>query len=128
MSRAYKLSLSNGDPFTVIATDGGLMPAPQTVTSLRHIMAERYEIVIDFAKYSPGTKFYLKNTNPPNNTAFPNIDKIMKFEVTDEPFDATDNEMPGGAEPGQRGHEPQADRVGDAGDRWSWSARTGSGP
>ena len=41
---------------TVIATDGGLMPAPQTVTQLRHGMAERYEIVIDFAKYTPGTQ------------------------------------------------------------------------
>jgi spore coat protein A, manganese oxidase len=99
VSRAYRLSLSNGDPFTVIATDGGLMPAPQTVTSLRHIMAERYEIVIDFAKYSPGTTFYLKNTNPPNNTAFPNIDKIMAFQVTNEPFDATDNEVPASLNP-----------------------------
>ena len=87
VSRAYNLSLSNGDPFVVICTDGGLMPAPQTVKSLRHIMAERYEIVIDFAKYTPGTRIVLQNTNPPNNIAFPNIDKIMTFEVTDETFD-----------------------------------------
>jgi spore coat protein A len=94
VSRAYNLSLSNGDPFVVICTDGGLIPAPQTVTSLRHIMAERYEIVIDFAKYNPGTRIVLQNRNPPNNLAFPNIDKVMMFEVTDEPFDPANNEIP----------------------------------
>ena len=94
VSRAYNLSLSNGDPFVVICTDGGLMPAPQTVTSLRQIMAERYEIVIDFAKYNPNTRIVLRNTNPPNNLAFPNIDKIMAFDVTDETFDTANNEIP----------------------------------
>ena len=64
VSRAYNLSLSNGDPFTVIGTDGGLMPSPQTVKSLRHIMAERYEIVIDFAKYNPGTRIVLQEHQP----------------------------------------------------------------
>ena len=94
ISRAYNLSLSNGDPFTVICTDGGLMPAPQTVRSLRHMMGERYEIVVDFAKYNPGTRIVLKNTNPPNNIAFPNTDKVMAFEVTGDPFDPTDNQIP----------------------------------
>ena len=94
VSRAYKLSLSNGDPLIVIGTDGGLVPAPQAVKSLRHMMAERYEVVIDFAKYSPGTRIVLQNTNPPNNIAFPNIDKLMMFEVTDEAFDPSNNEVP----------------------------------
>ena len=94
VSRAYNLSLSNGDPFTVIATDGGLVPTPQVVKSMRHIMAERYEIVIDFAKYNPGTRIVLQNRNPKNNIAFANIDKIMMFEVTDDAFDPTDNEIP----------------------------------
>ena len=68
----------------MIGTDGGLMPAPQTVRSLRHSMAERYEIVIDFAKYNPiGTRVVLRNTSPPNNIDFPNTDKIMAFDVTE---------------------------------------------
>ena len=95
-----------GDPFTVICTDGGLMPAPQTVTSMRHVMAERYEIVIDFAKYNPGTKIVLQNRNPPNNIDFPNTDKIMMFEVIDDAFDPADNEIPAVAVPGQPGDEP----------------------
>jgi FtsP/CotA-like multicopper oxidase with cupredoxin domain len=102
ISRAYNLSLSNGDPFVVIGTDGGLMPAPQTVKSMRFMMGERYEIVIDFAKYNPGTRIVLKNTNPKNNIAFPNIDKVMAFEVTNEAFDPTDNEIPAVLNPGNR--------------------------
>jgi FtsP/CotA-like multicopper oxidase with cupredoxin domain len=94
VSRAYEYALSTGDPFTVIGTDGGLMPHPQTVTRMRHIMAERYEIVIDFAKYKPGTRVVLQNRNPPNNVAYPDVDKIMAFDVTDEPFDPANNEIP----------------------------------
>ena len=49
LSRGLRLQLSNtGLPMTVIATDGGLMPKPQTTTQLRVGMAERYEVVIDF--------------------------------------------------------------------------------
>ncbi len=94
VSRAFNLSLSNGDPFVVIGTDGGFMPAPQVVKSMRHAMAERYEIVIDFAKYNPGTRIVLQNRNPKNNISFPNIDKIMAFDVVGDAFDPTDNEIP----------------------------------
>ena len=55
VSRSYEFALDDGrrpTPMTVIATDGGLMPEPQPVTHLRHGMAERYEIVIDFSKYN----------------------------------------------------------------------------
>jgi FtsP/CotA-like multicopper oxidase with cupredoxin domain len=94
MSRSYNLSLSNGDSFQVIATDGGLMPKPQTVKSYRHGMAERYEIVIDFAKYAPNTRIVLKNNNPKNNEKFANIDKIMSFDVVADDFDPSNNNVP----------------------------------
>ena len=42
VSRSYEWALDTGEPLTVIATDGGLMPAPQPVASFRHGMAERY--------------------------------------------------------------------------------------
>ena len=54
LSRGLRLQLSNSSPMTVIATDGGLMPAPQQTVQLRVGMAERYEVVIDFAKYTAG--------------------------------------------------------------------------
>ena len=53
-SRSYRWSLSTGAKMTVIGTDAGLMPAPQKVAGFRHGVAERYEVVIDFAAYKPG--------------------------------------------------------------------------
>jgi FtsP/CotA-like multicopper oxidase with cupredoxin domain len=75
------------------------MPYPQTVTRMRHIMAERYEVVIDFARHRPGTRIVLQNRNPKNNIAYPNIDKIMAFDVTDEPFSSANNEIPAALDP-----------------------------
>jgi spore coat protein A, manganese oxidase len=94
MSRSYNLSLSSGDSFQVVATDAGLMPAPQTVTSYRQGMAERYDIVIDFAKYQPGDRIVLRNNNPKNNQGFPNIDKVMAFDVVGDAFDPSNNTVP----------------------------------
>ena len=94
VSRSYEYRLSTGDAFTVIGTDGGLMPYPQSVKKMRHIMGERYEIVIDFAKYAPGTRVTLENKNPKNNISYANIDKIMAFDVVGDAFDPADNEVP----------------------------------
>ena len=94
VSRSYKWSLDNGALMKVIATDAGLMQAPQNVPSFRHGVAERYEVVIDFAKYPPGTRIALRNTSPKNNTNFTNTDKVMMFEVTDEPFLRGSNSVP----------------------------------
>ena len=86
LSRGLRLQLSNSAPMTVIATDGGLMPKPQTTTQLRCGMAERYEIVIDFAQYNPGTKIQLRNLGVPNSRDFDHTDKVMQFEVTADAF------------------------------------------
>ena len=94
IARSYKWSLDNGATMKVIGTDAGLMPAPQTVTSFRHGVSERYEVVIDFAKYPPGTRIVLRNTSPKNNTDFTNTDKVMAFEVTDEAFTRGNNSVP----------------------------------
>jgi spore coat protein A, manganese oxidase len=96
ISRGYRLQLSNGAPFSVIGTDGGLMPQVQQTTQLRVGMAERYEIVIDFSKYAKGTKIQLLNLGVPNSTDFDNTGKIMQFEVTDDPFDPANNALPTG--------------------------------
>lgn len=62
VSRSYNFALSNGAPIIVIGTDAGLLPAPVPVSSYRHGMAERYDVVIDFSSYTPGTKITLLNT------------------------------------------------------------------
>ena len=56
ISRGYNLALSSGEPMTIIGHDGGLAPAPVEVDHFRIGMAERYEVVIDFAKYKIGDK------------------------------------------------------------------------
>src|SRR3954451_3467333 len=94
ISRSFRLALSNGAPLTVIGCDGGLMPAPQDTADLRLGMAERYEVVIDFAKYPIGTKMQLKNLRPKNNIEYTNTDKIMQFEVVAEASSTENNQVP----------------------------------
>jgi spore coat protein A, manganese oxidase len=94
VSRSYLLALSTGDPFTVIGTDGGLMPAPAETTSLRFGMAERYEIVIDFAKYPVGTRVVLENRGLPNNIDFDNTGVVMAFDVAAEATNTLNNTVP----------------------------------
>jgi spore coat protein A, manganese oxidase len=80
LARGYTLKLSNGKPFQVIATDGGFMHRPQTVTTLTIGMAERYEIVIDFADLK-GTKVQLLNGGVKNARDYDHTGKVMQFEV-----------------------------------------------
>ena len=94
VSRSFEWSLSTGDPMTVIGTDGGLMPFPVRTTSIRHGMAERYDVVIDFSKYSPGRRVILRNTSPKNNEDFPNTNQIMAFDVVGDDFDPSNNSVP----------------------------------
>ena len=54
---------------------------PQPVGDFRHAMAERYEMIIDFAKYPIGQRVVLQNLQPKNNIEFDNTDKVMAFDV-----------------------------------------------
>lgn len=92
--RSYRLKLSNGDSFTMIGTDAGLMQSPVDVKNFRIGMAERYEFVLDFAKYPIGTRIVLENENPSNNRKEDNIHLIMRFDVTAEPTDTSNNQVP----------------------------------
>ena len=94
LGRGYRLRLSNGQPFQVIATDGGLMAAPQTVSQITVGMAERYEIVVDFAGLAPGQKVQLVNLGVKNSIDYDHTGKIMQFEVTADPFDPANNAVP----------------------------------
>lgn len=46
-ARALKLKLGDGSPFYVIASDGGLLPSPVSMTELVMVPAERFEILVD---------------------------------------------------------------------------------
>ena len=112
VSRSYLLKLSTGEPMYVIGTDGGLMPAPAAATELRFGMAERYEVIIDFAKYKIGERVVLQNGRLPNNRDEPNTDKVMAFDVVADASDTSGNEIPAVLNPPQRGHGPPAVAVG----------------
>jgi FtsP/CotA-like multicopper oxidase with cupredoxin domain len=101
ISRSYRLQLSTGEPMTVIATDGGLMPGPQNVGDFRIGMAERYEVVIDFSKYKIGQRVVLRNLQPPNNINFPNTDKVMAFDVVSDATSLDGNAVPDLLNPNQ---------------------------
>ena len=100
-ARSFKWSLDTGGTMTIIGTDGGLAPRPVPVRSFRHGVAERYEVVIDFAKYQAGDRITLRNAAPKNTISFTNTDKALQFVVTDEPFDGADNEIPDQLNPNQ---------------------------
>jgi FtsP/CotA-like multicopper oxidase with cupredoxin domain len=75
--RRYRFRMLNGSPlrfyefylvhegvnqsFQQIANDGNLLPAPVTTNKLRLGVAERGDLVIDFAAYPLGSKLYIVN-------------------------------------------------------------------
>ncbi|MGL5081152.1 MAG: multicopper oxidase family protein [Microcoleaceae cyanobacterium] len=81
ITRAYRLSLQNGDSLTVIGTDAGLLESPVETKTLVVGVAERYEFVVDFAKYPAGTKIELLSGELKNHDQFPSTRKIMRFDV-----------------------------------------------
>lgn len=77
-ARTFEIALSGGASFEVIASDGGLLEAPVTVTRLRITPGERYDIVVDFSSYGVGSHVVLNN----DDGARPSIDALMQFRVT----------------------------------------------
>ncbi|MEU0396581.1 multicopper oxidase domain-containing protein [Streptomyces sp. NPDC006208] len=75
--RAFVLRLGEGEEFTHIATDGGLLPAPVPSRILQVWPAERQEIVIDFSRYPVGSKVVLSTM-----MTFPGeAPEVMRFDV-----------------------------------------------
>jgi manganese oxidase len=68
VSRFFKIALSDGSPMIQIANDGNLLPRPVTLTALDEMgIAERYDIVIDFSRYSIGQKVHMVNLTEHEN-------------------------------------------------------------
>jgi FtsP/CotA-like multicopper oxidase with cupredoxin domain len=100
VTRSYRWQLDSGQPLVVIGTDGGLTAAPQPVKSLLHGNAERYEVIIDFAKYKVGQRVTLGNVSPKNNVNFTNTNKVMAFDVVSEATSTANNSIPSVLNPG----------------------------
>ncbi|GAB1688954.1 multicopper oxidase family protein [Krasilnikovia sp. M28-CT-15] len=77
--RVFTLSL-DGAQMQQIASDGGLLPAPVPVTTLKVSPAERAEVVVDFSAHPVGTQLVLSDTTGP----------VLRFDVvrtgTDKSF------------------------------------------
>jgi FtsP/CotA-like multicopper oxidase with cupredoxin domain len=89
-ARSYRFALSTGDPVTMVATDGGLMPQAVEVGQWRQSSGERYEFLIDFSEYRAGQRIVLRNLSNDNNVDFADTDKVMAFDVTDAPVNKRD--------------------------------------
>lgn len=74
--RVYSLSFADGRPFTQIATDAGLLPAPVTRSAIDLAPAERVEVVVDFTADPVGTTVVLRNDYGTGQAA-----QIMRFDV-----------------------------------------------
>jgi len=62
VSRFFKMALSDGSPFVLIANDGNLLPSPVLMTATDEMgIGERYDIVIDFSRYSIGQSVSMVN-------------------------------------------------------------------
>jgi FtsP/CotA-like multicopper oxidase with cupredoxin domain len=100
LARSYRLRLSTGEPFTMVGSDSGFGPVPQRVADFRLAMAERYDMIIDFARYPIGQRVVLQNLQPKNNVEFANTDKVMAFDVVAEPSTLEGNTIPAILNPG----------------------------
>ncbi|WP_301107650.1 multicopper oxidase domain-containing protein [Sporosarcina sp.] len=58
-ARNYKFKLNTGDSFVQVATDGGFLNAPVSLTEVTLTPSERAEIIIDFSKLNTENDFEL---------------------------------------------------------------------
>jgi spore coat protein A len=79
-SRQYRLELDprpNGvAPFIQIGSDGGLLDAPRNLDRIDIAPAERFDVIVDFSKYSVGTHVVLRHTGGTGN-----VGQVMQFRV-----------------------------------------------
>ncbi|MEV0092413.1 multicopper oxidase family protein [Streptomyces sp. NPDC050738] len=87
-SRRYRVKLSakpsSGAPFTLIGSDGGLLAKPQAMDSIYMVPGERFDVIVDFGAYAPGTKITLENSLGDSTT-----DELMQFVVGSKIADST---------------------------------------
>jgi FtsP/CotA-like multicopper oxidase with cupredoxin domain len=111
-SRFFKISLSDGSQMIQIANDGNLLPKPVPLTTLDELgVAERYDIVIDFSRYSVGQTVSMVNlllhqdgTMPDatlslsaalaGNSSDPCVGKFLEFRVVRDPAKADVSQVP----------------------------------
>lgn len=95
-ARIWTFTMSDGRPFTLIATDGNLLEHPVEKTSLELHVSSRYDVVLDFSNNQIGDSVYLMNiaaqfvSNAPEPLPDPNVDvtkAVMRFDVVSDAAD-----------------------------------------
>src|SRR3989441_1132723 len=112
VARFFKLALSDGSPMIQIANDGNLLPHPVTLTQLdEQGTAERYDIVIDFSRYSIGQKVWMVNLaehedgrGPDKDLSIaealsgtsldPGVGKFLEFRIVRDPAQPDISQVP----------------------------------
>src|SRR5262249_5903520 len=95
-----------------IANDGNLLPNPVTLTQLDELgIAERYDIVIDFSRYSVGSSVWMVNLAEHENgklvtkdlslsealssdSSDPGVRKFLEFRIVRNPAQADQSQVP----------------------------------
>lgn len=86
LSRSFILGLLDGIggknvPYQIVASDSGYMSGPVTVTQMVVAMAERWEIIVDFAEYSNMNLTLTNQRKVFGSTDYAGTDRVMQFNV-----------------------------------------------
>ena len=112
VSRFFKISLSDASPMIQIANDGNLLPSPVVITQTDQLgIAERYDVVIDFSRYSIGQTVSMVNLLAhedgrlpsstlslsqalAGNSSDPCVGKFLEFRVVRDPAQPDISQVP----------------------------------
>jgi len=99
VSRTFKLyCTANGSstriPFTVIASDAGLVSSSVSTTDLVAAIAERWDIVIDFAGYAGKNVTMYNEKKFQTNEDYLATDRVIQFRVGGTVSSTTNNQVP----------------------------------
>lgn len=84
-ARVYDLSFTNVSNFYIIGSDGGLLAATQTVSSLMLSPGERADVLVDFSSIALGTEIYLQsNSFNGGESQGQESFKVMKFIISEQ--------------------------------------------
>jgi bilirubin oxidase len=93
-SRAFNITLRDGVaavPLSVIGSDGGFRHSPIDTKNLIMAMADRWEVIVDFAPLS-GKNVTFTTKNMWSDTDYSGMDDVLRFVVAGSPAKTAGNE------------------------------------
>jgi len=96
-ARFYDFQFTSGgstSSFQKIATDGGFLAGPVTISSLRMGPGERNEIVVDFSAFSVGDTVTLQSVDNETTNGLTSPFSIMTFTVVAQTSQTSGNSVP----------------------------------